>query len=410
MNGLRKLLSSRLLILIGCFIVSTVIYWNVSSLYTNENIYSTSSNEAVYVLEDIEIDFRYDKKKYEVVPFINKPYVVIKGDKATINKMKWSKEEPSFYIDLAGKLPGTYQEVVYYDNIPSNLTVEIYPLIVDLRIMEQQTISFTPQIELKGVENLGDNYIVSVPELENTEIKVKGMQDTLNKIGVIKGVVDISEHRKSFEAEVVLEVYDRAGNKMEGVNLIESKVKVMIPISKKVTIINEQVINEIVIIDGGETKPKDSEPAKDAPKDNVVENPSPKPDTKPVEPKPTETTPNTSKPKPNPTPKPEAPKQEGVLSFINMPKSFKIENLTPKLTWTTNVKIDLKDFQEGTYEMAIKDNGKSKTLKFRLYTDEPKEDVPSDDGNTNHEDVPSDSEDSDGTGHDVNKQEHKDGE
>lgn len=400
MNGLKKLLSSRILILIGCFIVSTIIYWNVSSLYTNENIYSTSSNEAVYVMEDIEIDFRYDTTKYEVVPFVNKPYVVIKGDKATINKMKWSKEEPYFYIDLTGKLPGTYQEVIYYDNIPSNLTVEIYPLIVDLRIMEQQTISFTPQIELKGVDELGDNYIVSVPELESTEIKVKGMQETLNKIGVIKGVVDISDHKKSFEAEVVLEVYDRDGNKMPEVNLIESKVRVLIPISKKVTIVNEQVINEIVIIDEDKDTKVDKDntgTTKDKP---TTDKTTPQPETKPVEPKPNVT-----------PPKLETPKQEGVLSFVNIPKTFKIENLTPKLTWSTNVKIDLKGFEEGSYEMTIKDNGKSKILKFRLYTDQPKDEpqegVDVEEPNVEDEDLTNPS-------IDINKQdvkqEHKDGE
>lgn len=406
MNGLKKILSSRILIFIGCFIVSTIIYWNVSSLYTNENIYSTSSNEAVYVMEDIEIDFRYDTTKYEVVPFVNKPYVVIKGDKATINKMKWSKEEPYFYIDLTGKLPGTYQEVIYYDNIPTNLTVEIYPLIVDLRIMEQQTISFVPQIELKGVDNLGDNYIVSVPELETTEIKVKGMQETLNKIGAIKGVVDISDHKKSFEADVVLEVYDREGNKMPEVNLIEPKVRVMIPISKKVTIVNEQVINEIVIIDEDkDTDTQTGKPIKEPTQGTPVKPETPsKPN---VEPKP-------ETPKPNDTvtqPKTEAPKQEGVLSFVNIPKTFKIENLTPKLTWSSNVKIDLKGFEEGSYEMTIKDNGKSKILKFRLYTDEPKDEpqegvdpTEPDNGEVDHSNPSTDANKLE------SKQEHKDGE
>lgn len=383
MNKLKKLLSSRFFILIGCFIASSVIYWNVSSLYGNDKIYSTSSNEAVYVLEDIEIDFRYDNTKYEVVPFVNKPYVVIKGDKATINKMSWSKEKPTFYIDVTGKLPGTYQEVVHYDNIPPNLTVEIYPLIVDLRIMEQQTISFTPQIELQGVDNLDDNYIVSVPELENTEIKVKGTQETLNKIGAIKGVVKLDKQTKSFETEVDLKVYDREGKPMPEVNLIEPKVKVLIPISKKVTIVNEQIINEIVII---EDKSKVDEGDKNTPdKEEPTEQPTPPKTEKPVDTAPTET----PKPKPE-APKPEAPKQEGVkqegvLSFTNVPSTFKIENLTPTLTWSTNVKIDLKGFELGSYEMTIKDNKKSKILKFRLYTDKPKEEPVEDEAETEDE-------------------------
>lgn len=340
MNIFKYLFSQKVWILLGCFIVSSALYWNVSSLYDNDKIYSTSSSDAVYVLEDIDIDFRYDKDKYEVVPFINKPYVVIKGDKATINKMNWSKEEPYFFIDLTGRPPGTYQEVVHYDNIPSNLTVEIYPLIVDLRIMEQQTISFTPQIELQGVDNLGDNYIVSVPELQTTEVKVKGMQEVLNNIGTIKGVVDIAKRTTSFDTVVELKAYDRDGNPMPEVNLIEKLIKVHVPITKKVTIVNEQVVQEIVVVE----QPKEEEPTETGEEEPNTEKP-----TKPIEP----------------------PKQIGILSFVNVTPNYKIENLTPNLTWTSNLIIDLKGFELGTYEMTLKDQGVDKVLKFRLYTDEP---------------------------------------
>lgn len=339
---------NRFLIFLGCFFVSTIIYWNVSSLYATDKVYSTSSNEAVYVMDDISIDYRYDTSKYEVVPLISEPYAVLKGDKATLNRMKWSKEKPVFYIDLRGKLPGTYQEVVQYENIPENLTVEIYPLVVNLRLMEQQTLTFTPQIELIGTEKLSNNYIVSLPELGNDEVKVKGMQETLNNIGSIRGVIDVSKRTKTFEAEVVLQAYDRDGNVMPDVNILEKTITVRVPITKRV-IVNEKVINEIVVI---ENKDEVSESGK---KDEKPTNKTSKPNSSQEA-----TKDNASKETSKEPPK------EGVLSFINIPKGMKLENLTPDLTWSFNVKIDLKGFEAGVYEMPIKDQGKVKVLKFHL--------------------------------------------
>lgn len=340
---------NRFFIFLGCFFISTIIYWNVSSLYATNKVYSTSSNEAVYVMDDISIDYRYDTSKYEVVPLISEPYAVLKGDKATLNRMKWSKEKPVFYIDLRGKLPGTYQEVVRYENIPENLTVEIYPLVVNLRLMEQQTLTFTPQIELIGTEKLNHNYIVSLPELGNDEVKVKGMQETLNNIGSIKGVIDVSNRTKTFEAEVMLQAYDRDGNIMPDVNILEKTITVRVPITKRV-IVNEKVINEIVII---ENKDEVSETDK---KDEKPTNKTSKPESSQQE---------TIKDNSSKEPSKEPPK-EGVLSFINIPKGMKLENLTPDLTWSFNVKIDLKGFEAGVYEMPIKDQGKVKVLKFHL--------------------------------------------
>lgn len=370
MQLLERLLTSKYIIFISCFVVSTIIYWNVSSLYDGNTTYSTSSSDAVYVMEDIDIDFRYDTSKYEVVSFVNKPYVVIKGNKAAINKMKWSKEKPTFFIDLTGKLPGTYQEVLQYTNIPSNLTVEIYPLIIDLRIMEQQTLSFTPQVELEGSDTLGDNYIVSVPELERTEVRVKGMQSSLNSIGQIKGVVDIKGSKTSVEEEITLKAYDRDGNVIDNVTILEPKMKVMIPISKKVTIINENIINKIVVVTG--TKEKDI-----APKVVVTESKDSVGTSKEDAPK------DVTKPE---TPTKETVKPKGSLVFINTPSDLLLENMTQDLEWQTAMTVDLKTFKVGTYEMALTDGNSKKVVKFKLTSKTQDTDKPKDEVNSESED------------------------
>ena len=336
----------KVLILILCFVTSSFIFWNVSSIKQDNSSYSTSPTEGVYVLEDIKIDYRYDKTKYEVVPFINKPYAVIKGNKALINKMKWSKEEPVFFIELSGKLPGTYQEKVQYENIDPNLVVEIYPSVVDLRIMEQQTMKFVPQIDLVGTDKVDKNYIISVPELLQEEVMVRDIQDKLNQISSIRGTIDVSKLRTTTEFEVNLQVYDRENNLMTGVNLLETSIKVRVPVQKKTTIVNEQVIKEVVVVEEVVKQPTQPPKTEDKPKDG----------SQPVQ-------------QEKPTPK-------GTLSFVHIPDNLILTNLTPSLTWTSDVKVDLKTFVAGVYEMTIKDNKQEKVLKFRLEEKKPVETKP----------------------------------
>lgn len=329
------------IILILCFVTSSFIFWNVSSIKQDSSPYATSSVEGVYVIEDIQIDYRYDKTKYEIVPFINKPYVVIKGNKALINKMKWSNEEPTFYIELSGKLPGTYQERVQYEGIDPSLTVEVYPSVVDLRIMEQQTMKFVPQIDLVGTDKVDKNYVISLPELLQAEVMVRDIQDKLNQISSIRGTIDVSKLRTTTEFEVKLQVYDRENNLMTDVNLLETSIKVRVPIQKKTTIVNEQVVKEVVVVE------------------EVVKQPTQPPK---VEDKPTDGSHSVQQEKPVP---------KGTLSFVHIPDNLVLTNLTPNLTWTYDVKVDLNTFLAGVYEMTIKDGKQYKVLKFRLEEKKP---------------------------------------
>lgn len=279
---------------------------------------SLFSNKGVYVINNIEVEYLYDKENYEVIPFVTDIYAVIKGDKGLLNVQKWSGK-PKFYIDLRGKPTGVYSERVQYDGINDKLDVEIYPKVIDLRLMEQQTVRFKPVIELKGVDKLDKNLIVSMPILLQDEVKVRGTQEKLSMIGNIKGVIDVSDLKSTSVLDVKLKVYDREGLELQGISLLDKEIKVQVPIEKKVTVIKEEVIKQIVV----EQEIKEIE-------------------------------------------------KKGVLSFINIPNGLKLKNLSSGLTLTKDFKIDLKGFKEGVYEVTLNDNNDLKVVKFELYSDNDK--------------------------------------
>lgn len=376
-------LRSKLWIMLISFVVSAGLFLSVTTLGAqgSQDFSFTASTEDVYVIENLNLDYQYDESKYEIVPLANEPYAVIKGDKQLLNLLKW-QGKPEFYIDLEGLEPGTYREKIQFKGINKGLTVEIYPSVVELRLMEQQTIKLTPTIDLTGTDNLNKEYVVGVPELEKQEVLIRDVQEKLNEVGQVKATVDVSKLTQTTEIEVALTVVDRDGNVMEDINLIDTSIKVTIPVERKVTIINEEVTSEIVVVE--EIVPETEEPVVEGVE--KVEDPAPKKETttpkkeeKPVtKPAPPVTKPVTpAKPEKDKEPAtPSVPIREGVLSFINIPKGVHLENNTADLKWSGDVKIDLKGFKAGKYEITVNDKGVKKTIKFDLKLDEPiKEEV-----------------------------------
>jgi YbbR domain-containing protein len=344
---------NKFLVGILSLIISCVLFFSVNTLGVDnkDGISFTSTTEGVYVIEDLKIDYKYDKLKYEVVPFIIEPYAVIKGDKQLINLLKWS-DKPEFYIDLIDKLPGTYREEVKFKGINKQLKVEIFPGVVDLRLMEQQTVKLEPVIELEGSELVDKDYIVGVPELLKSEVMIRDIQDKLNLIGQVKGKVNVSEMTATEDVEVELTVYDRNGKLMSDINLLDRSIFVRIPIEKKITVIKEEVVKEIIVIEEIiKEVPVKETPIKETP---VKEIPIKKTPVK--EPLPVKENPVVVKP----------PVKEGTLFFINIPKDLLLENKTGDLKWSSDIKIDLSGFKEGIYEMTVSDNGIKKTVKFEL--------------------------------------------
>lgn len=198
-----------------------------------------------YVLDNIHIDYRYDKSIYEVESFVNQPYAVIKGNAQVINKMRLMKQKPKFYVDLTGKKPGTYQEKIKVEGLDTSaVSVSVYPVVAELKLHEQQTVKYTPIIELSGTDKVDSSkYVVGSPTIvKPIKIRIRDMQYKLGEISQVKGVINVSNLKENTILNVKLHAYDRKGNVMSNVNLIDTSVLVKIPINNKVVVQENKVI------------------------------------------------------------------------------------------------------------------------------------------------------------------------
>lgn len=222
------------------------------SIDNGESYKIGANDESRYLIENIDIEYRYDKENYEVSSVVNNPYAIVSGESSKINLLKLKKGY-KFYIDLEEAKEGEYNLTVLHEGINKELNVEIYPLVVNVSLIEKEILSYEPKIEVVGADSLKDrDLIVGIPELVGLKkVRVRETQENLGKIGVIKGTVDVSDLKKSSLVKVLLEVFDREGNKLEGINLLENEIEVNIPIDEKVenvnVIVEEKVVENVIV-------------------------------------------------------------------------------------------------------------------------------------------------------------------
>lgn len=214
---------------------------------TEENYKFGKANESKYLIEDVNIEFRYDEENYEVASVINNPYVIVSGPSEKVNLLKLKKGY-KFYVNLEGAQPGEYNLTVLHEGIDSDLTVEIYPFVVNVLLKEKEVISYEPIIELEGIDKLKERgLMVGLPEIigETKKVKIRETLENFGKIGSVKGKVNVGDLKGKTELTVALRVYDKEGKELQNINLIDTEVLVRIPIEEKVII--EEVINQIVV-------------------------------------------------------------------------------------------------------------------------------------------------------------------
>lgn len=352
-------LRTRLLVFVSSLCISVLSFLAITALADDDmkNSFSDDRSGDSIVIDNIDIEYLYDKEKYEVVELSPEAYVVVRGNKTLLNALKYSKE-PRFYIDLVGKKTGSYREELQWEGIHEDLRVDVYPTLIDLRIMEQQTVRLTPIIEYMNDDKLAKDKVIQLPELEKKEVLIKGTQEQLANVSAVKGYIDVTGYSKTRTVAVTLKAYDRNNKVIEDINLLDKVIGVTVPVEGK----DVQVKEVVVEVDKKETKEVVKEPIKETVivetiKEVVVKEESGTATKPPSSSNDTKTDKEDTKPEVT---------KEGTLSIINKPKDLELVIHTPKLVFSTDVKLDLSGYKTGFYEITYDDNGVKKVFKFDL--------------------------------------------
>lgn len=229
--------------------ISGIFCFGISRDNNKPNLLGThTASSDTYVLEDIKIEYLYDSENYEVQSFVNEPYAVIRGNASTLNRLKLTKKKPTFYIDLRGKKPGNYQSKIAYKGVDiEDVSVSIYPVVVELKLQEKQTVSYTPVFEYQNMRDFDvEHYTLSTPTLSDAAsvIKIRDTQDVIGRIGKVAIYLDVENLTQTTTKKYKVHIFDTQGKRMNDVNILTPEVDVTLPIESK--IVNQSIIKEVV--------------------------------------------------------------------------------------------------------------------------------------------------------------------
>lgn len=195
-------------------------------------IFSESSAE---VLTKQPVTVKYNEEAYVIEGLPETVDITLIGSKTDLFI---AKQSPSYdvTVDLTGLKPGTHKVNIKYNQVastsleykvnPSTVTIYIYP-----KISRTKTLS----IDLLNKDSLNSKLVVKNMSVADDKVIIKGAEHQLNKVATVKALADVKNIVKQETGvttlkDVPLKAYDDEGNIID-VEIVPSKIDVELEIA-----------------------------------------------------------------------------------------------------------------------------------------------------------------------------------
>lgn len=212
---LQRGLVLRLLSLVLAFVL-----W----FMVNEPTLPFALNRTSTTVTGIDVEPRYDKKKYQLLQMKHKVDLVLIGEKETIVRL------PMYhvFVDLTKLSAGKHPAVpVQIEGLPSGIQVRPTPGTIPVEIAEKAKRDIPIDIHINGSLPVG--YQLLPISYEPTHVRVLGIKQEVDKVQNITAFINLSKVYKTVVEMVPLTIHGRSGNKPK-VKVVPQKVKVTIPV------------------------------------------------------------------------------------------------------------------------------------------------------------------------------------
>jgi YbbR domain-containing protein len=162
-------------------------------------------------LEDIPLSVNYDSDKYVVSGIPQTVNVTLDGPRSSVQPIKLQRSiEP--YVDLENLKPGTHQVKVLYEDINNSVKVTIDPAVITLTIHEKVEKEFS--VEVDYIHELEDGFTLDAPIISPKNVKIVGAKEQVERIALVKAIVDLAGANEKIKQEAPIAVYDSEGNRL----------------------------------------------------------------------------------------------------------------------------------------------------------------------------------------------------
>ena len=161
-----------------------------------------------------ELIASYDKERMVIEGLPDTVDVTLVGDKNQVDIAK-TKESFEILADLTDLPPGTHKVNLGYSKIGEKIDVKINPSTIVVNIMELTESDEELNHEFVNESEIDEMYVLNPPKLAVDSVKVKGPQEVVDQVAIVKAIIDVSDLTKLVDYEAPVYAYDKNGDKLD---------------------------------------------------------------------------------------------------------------------------------------------------------------------------------------------------
>lgn len=195
-------------------------------------------------IENIPVTVVANDEVYEISGLPSKVNALLVGDYADIQLVK-TQRSYTVVADLTGLLEGTHEVSLSAKDFSARVDVVLQPSTAIVTIKKKISQQFHVGYDFVNTDKMNQEFELGIPVFDTTEVIIRAAQGTIEKIGNIKALINVTGVESSFTQEAQLVAYDQQGNKMD-VDIIPSTVNIA------VTVTNPSKSVPVVIVPQGD--------------------------------------------------------------------------------------------------------------------------------------------------------------
>ena len=185
------------------------------------------------VLHDQKVEAIYNTEKYVVEGLPETADVTLIGKKVNMYLAK-QVSKGAISVDLSNLEAGTHKVELNYESVIDSVDYNVSPSTVTIIIHPKVSSPKTATIDTINKEALNTKLSISKVSIEQTEIIIKGSEETIKKVATVRALVDISKLVDPEVGVIKLEnvpliAYDNEGKTID-VEMVPSRVNATINI------------------------------------------------------------------------------------------------------------------------------------------------------------------------------------
>ncbi|GEL77635.1 CdaR family protein [Tenuibacillus multivorans] len=166
-------------------------------------------------MDNVSLQVELEEKQYVVRGVPDTVEVTVEGPVSDVTQAVRQRNFDVF-IDLNGLGPGTHEVDVQHRGMSSQLSVYIQPRTIEVTIEDRASVTQPIEIEFVGNNDVeAEDVFASPPTVTPNEVNVTGAKSEVERIGIVKAIVDFNQLAEDGIARnVPIKVYDPQGNEL----------------------------------------------------------------------------------------------------------------------------------------------------------------------------------------------------